>query len=779
MRLKQLVLVGALFLACDGESTDPGDGTGGTSGAGGKGSGGQSGSMGSGGKNVSGHAGAAGSGEGGESSAGKGGEAGSAQGGSGGVGDPGAGGNEPGGSGSEAGAGGNGASTDGSSDAAFGADLNAGSIQPGTPVKLAPANWVPSQVVDPCNDCPPGFSCVGSGTAATCQLEHELPKGRVCSLDGFCFWDPLPQSEDLLDVYALAADDVWAVGKQATVMHYDGKAWSGISQLIRVEREGLIDGIEFSRVFARSSTDAWITGRMVTNDVARPIVLHGDGKLWRKIQLPHGASSTESIVAISGAATGDVWFLTNSGNLLVYSAGSFSAPLRLATTGADLQMLTPQLSYVVAGGDLLRYQNGDWSVAFDDRNNSLRAIDAPSADELWAIGDEGLLHLSAGTWLRDATISGSDVFAGSPTGAWIYGYFSGMGAEGLIHFDGARYHGTRVLSPARVHGVREADALAVGGLGNIWQLRQGAIEHVGGFAYPSEIKNEFVHRFDVNYVATSAVSKDDIWFGGSHEVVLIGYEQWPLLKHFDGKSFTRHTGAGWRYIGIARGIEGGYHNGINAVHALPTGEVVAATGLAVSRLLPNESSFGTIANSPMWIEGLYAASSSDIWAAQGGQNSLKQFNGGAWSNAAPASVVALWGSSASDVWAVGASAHHYDGTSWTTHTLLQAAVSVWARGPNEVYVYGNGCVQRFDGTSFKAVTTAECATPPNSRDGVITGCGTSDLWVADHSDRLSHFDGAQWSLVRTGVERIRTLLCTAPNDVWAAGANGAILRQLR
>src|SRR5688572_12824838 len=54
----------------------------------------------------------------------------------------------------------------------------------------------------------------------------QIPQGRLCSGDKWCWENPLPQGNLLQALWARSRSDVWAVGDHGTILHYDGKAWS-------------------------------------------------------------------------------------------------------------------------------------------------------------------------------------------------------------------------------------------------------------------------------------------------------------------------------------------------------------------------------------------------------------------------------------------------------------------------------------------------------------------------------------------------------------------------
>ena len=68
-------------------------------------------------------------------------------------------------------------------------------------------------------------------------------------------------------VYAAAANDVWAVGDEGTIVHYDGQAWTFAAGWAPDDTKG-----PFTSVSGRSASDVWAAGSGAT--------LHYDGNSW-------------------------------------------------------------------------------------------------------------------------------------------------------------------------------------------------------------------------------------------------------------------------------------------------------------------------------------------------------------------------------------------------------------------------------------------------------------------------------------------------------------------
>ena len=145
-------------------------------------------------------------------------------------------------------------------------------------------------------------------------------------------------------------------------------------------------------------------------------------------------------------------------------------------------------------------------------------------------------------------------------------------------------------------------------------------------------------------------------------------------------------------------------------------------------------------------------------------------------------LYAVAASAPDDVWAVGLSAIHYDGTSWTAFSVpgetgefgnQMTAVAdlsptdAWATGPQ-------GRILHWDGTSWSLNATPQ---GPYSLYGAVAAISANDIWAGLCVEPgFEHYDGTQWSYVAgagaSGVETcIEGISALASNDVWAVGYN--------
>jgi hypothetical protein len=120
------------------------------------------------------------------------------------------------------------------------------------------------------------------------------------------------------------------------------------------------------------------------------------------------------------------------------------------------------------------------------------------------------------------------------------------------------------------------------------------------------------------------------------------------------------------------------------------------------------------------------------------------------------------------------SAHHFDGTDWTSNATPTGRVlnAVWGSSPDNIIAVGReGTIIRY--TSSWALETEVPTT--NDLKGVI-GFGPSDIFAVGTGGTILHFDGAQWALVDAGTtEDLNDIWGTAANNLYVATQLGRIL----
>jgi hypothetical protein len=154
---------------------------------------------------------------------------------------------------------------------------------------------------------------------------------------------PITNTGALYGIFAVAHDDIWAVGDQdlssPLVMHWDGAAWS-VWPLPPI----IGDDSVFNSISGTSATDIWAVGSAtVIPGYSIPLIMHWDGSEWTAVTTAPDAPSAvplpdyswlTSVVALSPT---DAWVAGGR----VYSA--FLEPIIMRWDGANWQPASAQL----------------------------------------------------------------------------------------------------------------------------------------------------------------------------------------------------------------------------------------------------------------------------------------------------------------------------------------------------------------------------------------------------------------------------------------------------
>jgi hypothetical protein len=215
----------------------------------------------------------------------------------------------------------------------------------------------------------------------------------------------------MLDIWAFAPDDIWAVGGNM-LARYDGSEWT----LEDLSAAGA--GISsVSTIWGTAPDDVWVGGDQST-------AAHFDGITWTR----YIAAGTEN-VALWGSGPDDV-----------YVGGIF---------------------------DVAHWDGTEW-LNLEELFHGASAIWGFSADDVWVADDSDLSHFDGVTW-ETTELEGlggvTSMWGPAPDDIW------GVGDFGVItHYDGDRWRHVQgqaigspyMLSFVDVHGSSSTDIWAVG-----------------------------------------------------------------------------------------------------------------------------------------------------------------------------------------------------------------------------------------------------------------------------------------------------------------------------
>lgn len=589
---------------------------------------------------------------------------------------------------------------------------------------------------------------------------------------------------ELRDVAALSATDVWAVGSfgefispEAQIQHWDGTAWT-LSQLpINLPRGELL-GID-----AVAADDVWAVGGAASNGDS--FILHWNGSAWSQIAHPK-PYTYQRLYAVDALAADDVW-----------AVGEYSQ------SGGVSHTLT------------MHWDGTAWSIVDSPSSpayDQLNGVTAIAADDVWAVGDSDgrtlTLHWNGNLWHRVFSPSpGSSgeltaVSAIASDNVWAVGESnSGLLA---LHWNGSRWRRTAMSTPAGIlHDLNDVTAVSSS---EVWA--------VGFYSYGPKWQT-FIMRWNGTGWSLSPTPSPDPTINVLYGVDAVDGQVWAVGQG-GGTLVEQWDGSAWSIVPSANGGTGS--NELLAISAVHSADIWAVGSVEGDSLTMHwDGAAWSIVPSPnleygIPLQGVAAIASNDVWAVGTHGNNLQfstitmHWNGADWAivpspNPGGDLIDELYdvdGAATDDVWAVGEywdanliprpMILHWDGSAWSvaSHSCDPSTplLGLSVLAADDIWAVGDSSICHYDGLSWQEVPSPqpqfnEIGYPLHDVDGIAG----DDAWavgarIIDQGKYLvfnalvEHWNGAQWTAIYNvpgtllyGIEVL------ADNDVWAVGTN--------
>ena len=348
-----------------------------------------------------------------------------------------------------------------------------------TPVVLNVQRWLLSQpqckagscstVKSSCNN----YTCNSAGT----DCRSVCTSNSHCSSSAFCLdldcrkWiHHTPTSQATKAFYSLwgtSSTDVWAVGGEGTIYHYDGKTWKDQSPA------GL-SAFHFSTIWGTSPLNIWVGG---TNGA----LLNYNGVKWSKKTSP----TTAGLISIWGTSTNDVWLVASANptaELFHYDGATWTSSTKAPSGYSYYDIWGSSTNDVwavgTAGSGVSAYAHYDGKTWTHTPNASLSpvyAISGTSSSDIWAAGSSKTLALYDNSKVWFAVSTGSTAILSCVRASTTFGVWAGgEGSKDLVRFSNTTW--TKVPGPAMAQHIWisgkslffiEADAMQ----GSIYELQ--------------------------------------------------------------------------------------------------------------------------------------------------------------------------------------------------------------------------------------------------------------------------------------------------------------------
>jgi hypothetical protein len=559
--------------------------------------------------------------------------------------------------------------------------------------------------------------CAGCGPNSTPGGGGGAGGGGMCSTDGWCWMAPQPTGNTLTAIGGSSASDLWMVGRQGTLLRWDGERFSGFA----------VTDEHLTAVSGRSRDSAWAVGGGK--------VLRWDGSTWSVVHDEPG----QTFHAVAEQA-GEVWVGAEGGMVHHFREGQW-AQERFAADGpgSGIYAASPDAVFVASSHGVHRWDGHTWSQSVD---GDLQAVWGLSPSDVWAVGAGGVVKRWDGShWSSEVLASqGGPAVAIAGTSdqdVWVVSHTLGTcqpcGAFGH-HWDGAAWKTQRLSWPQLLNAAFAAAP------GKTWFVGQsGTIVQ-----FPSSDTGEGpVIPFDATEI--TAAGPDDVWLSACY-----------LSYHWDGAALTKVRFPSGQTLCDPK------------IFALAADDVRFIGWDTMSRwdganIVPAGPGPQTDARA------VWGSASSDIWAVGHG---AWHWDGTTWSTvptgAPPGSnefLNSVAGTSASDVWAVGSRdvsgetksvILHWDGHAWSTTNGDTELRFVWATARDNAWVAGGSRTQHWDGAKWSDTSTGLDLDPNQGLCGIAgeganlwaIGCNVTDIfrwsgtaWTREHSGSAVAFRG--------------------------------------
>jgi hypothetical protein len=406
-----------------------------------------------------------------------------------------------------------------------------------------------------------------------------------------------------------------------------------------------------------------------------------------------------------------------------------------------------------------------------------RSVWGSAANDVWVAGHGYLGHfdgvaLSKVALGTDAVLWNA-LWGTSARDVWLVGsdYLGNTFAE---HFDGEHWFRVHELDM-----IGQARGIAGRSMTDVWAIGADVLAHLSGTEWAA-VKVEGLGQATFDVIAVDR--NGEVW---------LALSDGRILSYADGKVRER------------RGPEELQHMFAALV---PSWEGMLALGWG--RLLSwSGDAWHDLNGSDENLKAVWSSGANDVWVVAA--HTISHFDGRSWSRVpAKYELNAIWGSAPDDIWAVGQGALHFDGEKWSEVSNDQMAragalTAIWGTSARDIWIGAadgkQGSVLHFDGNRWtsrpmpvpiqalsgaapnvvwavgwnaKAMKTAWLTwngkkwierSHPGRMDSI---CGFSDRDVFAGGSDAWHWNGHAWATIHS---QLKTLHCTAPDDIWASG----------
>jgi hypothetical protein len=617
-----------------------------------------------------------------------------------------------------------------------------------------------------------GSSDTDSGSSTYCRAVFEPiddPVDEPYCIGVWCLDYPATPRIDPAAIGGTSDRDVWLLGKDGSLSHYDGTTWSSMPEIhpapcgLNCPEEDYECPYPKCSLISLSTSDVWIAG---------PEQLwRFDGIDWQPQESPEPGLSEHRLWRVGEM---DLWL----------------------TAVRDEGFFQRAVAYVLKDDTWLPRIAGAL-----DQVSEILALDGERSDEVWAVDADGVLYWDGSEWVRpdiqpadrwrDSVVAfgPDDIWVGSMSGVshftgeqWedteMTGVVFGSNPDDLwvwddvsrvaLHFDGETF--SEEIFPSRVENPDETIVVYSVFGGRTWiaePLPYGSVAMwnggwryiLGGASAPS-----------VAIISLSGTSSNDLW-------AVVGSDH-VLHRDENGWSVAYEIGGAWEVIAVAPN----------------EAWLISGSRTSTEIYYLKDGQCAEQLTEPYGIEHFWAPSGEDHYAFwfvgfdENGDRHLSGYDGVDWSderiddlipNPAPFGTERLWGTAIDEVWVGGSRAvreegkdawlRRWDGLHWVEVDLPKGIFDVRSfagSGPEDLWINTSIGIWRNDGVTWTDVT------PDNRNNERIFDSSAFFVNAADEIMLCSNEHVLYWNDVTWIEDTATPIWCpdwTAKNDdMWTA-----------
>jgi len=614
--------------------------------------------------------------------------------------------------------------------------------------------------------------------------ESSVPRmrGSLCDVGGWCWESPLPQGNWLRAVAAAGSSEIWFGGWKGALFRWTQAGFEGTL--------GEITNDDVVGLHARGADDVW---------AATPAtLLHFDGKAWStaydvtavpNVQFSALAGATDGTIFVAGSASGAGFVSLFDGTAWrdtylppgrhVYQLWAHDKSDAYATTWSD----TP---------GIVLHWNGEFWASESVGDGLLIGVWGSDPDDVWAVGNGAMIaHRDDGGWriVQPATPTGEyvglafgAVLGSGPRDVWAIGSrttwqrASGCtGEEGLLsHWDGTRWSPVRVdWNKGNCYIQSSVLRAGVSAGEKIWFAGDQGVIAVADASGVTRISSE------PDMHAIWGPAPDRIYATSGSQILRRDETGWVPYRTADPTMYRLEAlhGNATDLVATTQGGFGAIHFSANGASS-PTSEYL----IGLSQYLGDTRAVWMTEDGQVFITG---RPNGDLPA------NVLHWDGTRWSSATLSgdAGLAMFATSPMDVWAAGGTGNvfHFDGLQWRDlRNANEGAMYVegfWRDSGRGIVLAGSNAVGPFAHWNGKAWQAIEPPVPVKYAQAVWAA-GQDDVWILGEAIE----EPQQWRLYHLHGGRIEDARVEGPfpyvgrvfgigRDAWVYGPAGEAIRR--